>query len=745
LRSAAIAPGKGRSPGRTGSLLLLAAALVLGGVGPYLVLRDRWLDRGIHTELLSAYSDRFPFLWNFNLPAYALAIAAGYALLAVLFFFRRGDSEADWRRECAFSRRGRAVRTGAAQRRIAAALQILAAASVFFLAFRAVFLRRLPGAELAAALAVFALGAVLREIRPAAAAALGRKKWVNFISILAAHAFLLAWLASHFSTHRFEAPLAVAAAAAVAFLGLRIRRTGPVPLIIIGAVLLYVWRITGWNYALIGDEYIDWAHSTRIAGTDTPSYVLSHLFLMEGGILGVIPYFGSLLQAAVMKIVGINVFGWRFACLYFSAISLGFFYRFARTFLVRAAAVAATVLLGSSHYVMTFGKIGYTLLEAYGAMSLVLAAAAWAVRTRRALAFTALGFAMAFCFYVYPAAFYALPLALLAIAIFAPPFSRRTLGLWALTAFVSFATIFPLPLQATYITSKRAGTIWYNPEIVKSAATIVTHFAQNLTYAFFSATIIPMESHFVTVSYLDALTATFLAVGLALVLWLAARDRFAAFLMIGFGSLLFFVGASHDRQYPPTTRMFMMLPWWALFAAIGLARLRTWARTGLSLTAGSVFFATALAAAVAANLYQAYVVSPRRSTGYEGGEVLVVRLEQSIQKRFPGQAKKLLILTDSSWNAEGLRELVRTYGLASDEAHFGQIEVSAPTLTEPERAAIRRDGVLVVVWPTMREDWRQPVEQEVIALGKVPCPVRTTIGEVRFKLWQSPALPRLCD
>jgi hypothetical protein len=745
LRSAAIAPGHGRSPGRTGSLLLLAAALLLGGVGPYLVLRDRWLDKGIHAELLSAYSDRFPFLWNFNLPTYALALAAGQLLLVILFFFRRRDGQSDWRRDCAFSKRGRALRTDLLQRRIGLGLQILAATAILSLAFRAVFLHRLPGVELAAALAAFAVGAIFRELAPAVAVRLWRKKWVNVVSILAAHAFLLAWLASHFSTRRFETPLAAAAALAVAVLCFRVRRTGPVPLIIIGAVLLYVWRITAWNYALIGDEYIDWSHSTRIAGTDSPSYILSHLFLMEGGILGVIPYFGSLLQAAVMKVVGINLFGWRFACLYLSAISLGFFFRFARTFLALRAAIAATVLLGSSHYVMTFGKIGYTLLQAYVAMSVVLAAAAWAVRTRRALAFTCLGLGMAFCFYVYPAAFYALPLALLAIAIFAPPFSRRTLGLWALTAFVSLATIFPLPLQPTYVTSKRAGTIWYNPEIVQSAATIVTHFAQNLTYAFFSAAIIPMESHFVTVSYLDALTATFLAIGLALVLWLAARDRFATFLMIGFGSLLFFVGASHDRQYPPTTRMFMMLPWWALFASIGLARLRTWARTGLSLTAGSVLFAAALTAAVAANLYQAYVVSPRRSTGYEGGEVLVVRLEQSIQKRFPGQVKKLLILTDSSWNAEGLRGLVQTYGLASDEAHFGQIEVSAPTLTEPERAAIRPEDVLVVVWPGMREDWRPPLEQEVLALGKVPCPVRTTIGEVRFKLWQSPGLPRLCD
>ncbi|HEY6931204.1 MAG TPA: hypothetical protein VJA66_16145 [Thermoanaerobaculia bacterium] len=745
MRSAANARGAGRSPGRTGSLSLLTAALVLGGVGPYLVLRDRWFEKGIHTELFSFYSDRFPFLWNFNLPTYALALAAGQLLLVILFFFRRRDGQADWKRDCAFSRRGRALRTGRTQRRIGSGLQILAAAAILWLAFRAVVLHRLPGVELAAALAAFAVGAVLRELAPAAAARLWRKKWVNVVSIVAAHAFLLAWLASHFSTGRFETPLAVAAVLASAVLCFRIRRTGPVPLIILVAVVFYVWRITAWNYALIGDEYIDWSHSSRIAGADPSSYVLSHLFLMEGGILGVIPYFGSLLQAAIMKIVGINLFGWRFACLYLSAISLGFYVRFARTFLARRTAVAATILLGSSHYVMTFGKIGYTLLQAYVAMSVVLAAASWAVRTRRAMAFTVLGLAMAFCFYVYPAALYALPLALLAIAIFAPPFSKRTFGLWATTAFVSLATIFPLPLQPTYITSKRAGTIWYNPEIVKSTATIVTHFVQNLIYAFSSPAIIPMESHFVTVSYVDALTATFLAIGLALVVWLTLRDRFAAFLIIGFGFLLFFVGASHDRQYPPTTRMFMMLPWWALFASIGLARLQTWTRTGLSRVAGSVFFAAALAAAVAANLYQAYVVSPRRSTGYEGGEVLVVRLEQSIQKRSPAPAKKLLILTDSSWNAEGLRGLVGTYGLLADEAHFDQIEVSAPTLAESARAAIRPDPVLVVVWPGMREDWRQPIEQELVTLGKVPCPVRTTIGEVRFKLWESPTLPRLCD
>ncbi len=98
----------------------------------------------------------------------------------------------------------------------------------------------------------------------------------------------------------------------------------------------------------------------------------------------------------------------------------------------------------------------------------------------------------------------------------------------------------------------------------------MSHLATNLLYAALSHLYTPHETHFVVVSYVDPLTAALVWIGLACFLWLAVRERFAAFSLIGFTALLLLAGASHDRQFPTATRMFLLLPWYALFAAAGL-------------------------------------------------------------------------------------------------------------------------------------------------------------------------------
>ncbi len=37
------------------------------------------------------------------------------------------------------------------------------------------------------------------------------------------------------------------------------------------------------------------------------------------------------------------------------------------------------------------------------------------------------------------------------------------------------------------------------------------------------------------------------------------------------------------------------------------------------------------------------------------------------------------------------------------------------------------------------------MEEELRALGKVPCPIKTTIGDTRFTLWHAPELEWLCQ
>ncbi len=81
-----------------------------------------------------------------------------------------------------------------------------------------------------------------------------------------------------------------------------------------------------------------------------------------------------------------------------------------------------------------------------------------------------------------------------------------------------------------------------------------------MAFAAYSPVLLVTEDHFVTSSYLDPLTGLLFLVGMASALWLVRKDAFVAFLTVGLAWLLFFAGATHDREFPPTTRMFLMLP-----------------------------------------------------------------------------------------------------------------------------------------------------------------------------------------
>ena len=355
-----------------------------------------------------------------------------------------------------------------------------------------------------------------------------------------------------------------------------------------------------------------------------------------------------------MRLLGVNSFGWRFSSLYLAAIALAFFHRFFRTFLARRAALAATLCLGASHYIMSFGKIGYDKFQAYLAMALLLSAAACAIRTRRMISFVGMGLAAALCFYVYPAALYVVPLPFFLLLVYAPPVDRATLAGWAVAVLATVLTVFPLPFQPNYFEGKRPGTVFYSPELARTPATLLGHFGRNVAYAVFSPVILGSEDHFVTSSYLDPVTGLLYMAGLASALWLLRRDRFLAFVLVSLGWLFFFAGATHDREYPPTTRMFLMLPLFVLIAMAGLERLLALSRSaGLSERGARGALAATLVAVVALNVFQTHVVSKRRSDGYELFDPLVLRLATRIDELPPSRRVRLALLAESRGRAPG--------------------------------------------------------------------------------------------
>jgi hypothetical protein len=729
-------------PDRSRAAFVLAATVSLAACGPLLVVRDRWLGLRQSNRYLSAFAERFPFLADFNLPDYAAVIAGVFFLLFLLGRFRAAEVLPLWRSRRAFARRSRRPTATGAARTIGNGLALAGGGAAAFLFARLAATKRLPGLDLFLALCLLAAGLVLREVSVAALLRLWRQKRGIVLSIVAAHAAVILALTARYSLHRFEIPLAALALAAVVNLAARYRKTGPIPLVVLFFVGLYCWHINAWWYVLVGDEYRNYELATAIVRHHDAKFIARHLFQLEGGLEGLDPYADSLAQAVSMRLLGVNNFGWRFSSLYFAAVSLAFFFRFFRTFLTRRTAIVTTVALGASHYVMSFGKIGYDKFQAYLAMSLLLASTACAIRTRRTLAYAFIGFAAALCFYVYPAALYIVPFAFFLLLLYAPPVDRSTAVRWALAGLVTVLVVFPLPFQPTYFEGKRPGTVFYNPELSRSARTLLPHFGRNLAYAAYSPVILGSEDHFVTGSYLDPVTGMFFLAGLSSALWLVRRDAFLAFLAVGLVWLLFFGGATHDREYPPTTRMFLMLPILLPFATFGLARVLFLARgAGLSTRASGVALWTTVAGIVAANVVQTHVVSVRRSDSYELFDPLVVRMARRIEN-LGWTGGSLLFLAQIPGEGGGIPLVLEVYSLPSGD--FAEIAAPEGTLTPEARARVGDPSTAVFVSERFEPERREALEREIAATGKVPCSVRTTTGQERFRLWTLPGAPDLC-
>jgi hypothetical protein len=296
---------------------------------------------------------------------------------------------------------------------------------------------------------------------------------------------------------------------------------------------------------------------------------------------------------------------------------------------------------------------------------------------------------------------------------------------------------------SSYFEGKRPGTVFYNPELSHSARTLLPHFGRNLAYAAYSPILLGTDDHFVTSSYLDPLTGMLFLAGLSSALWLVRRDAFVAFLAVGLAWLLFFGGATHDREYPPTTRMFLMLPLLLPFSTLGLARLLVLARgAGLSSSrAPGIVLWTAVAGIVAANVVQTHVVSVRRSDSYELFDPLVVRMARRIENQ-AWAGGGLLFLAQIPGEGGGIPLVLEVYSLRPHD--FAEITAPEGVLTPADRARVADPKTAVFVSERFEPERRQALEREIAATGKVPCSVRTTTGQARFRLWTSPGAPDLC-
>jgi 4-amino-4-deoxy-L-arabinose transferase-like glycosyltransferase len=722
--------------------LLLVATLLLAAIPSGLVVADRWLEKRVAAPFLQELWCAEEFLCHLAYPPYFALILACFLGLLMLVALQKHETPIALTSVSTDEVADNATsEIGPRQSRISRIMLLGSVAGGVIIALRAVILDRLPGWGLALVFLTYLLGWFLREISIARVEDAWRRNQGWLVVVLIAYASLSVLLASYFGARRFQWVFALLLILAAINLSRHRQKISPIVWVVALAIILFSSNINAWWLSTIGDEYSFFFYAREIAEKQSVFFIGSHLFNGQA-VYGTHPYFSSVIQAVFMKLFGSNSFGWRFSNAALSAVAIGFFYGFFKVFVSRRTALMASLFLAVSHYIMSFGKIGYNNLQAFFAMSLALWAAAWAVRTKRRLAFVTLGAALGLCFYVYPAALYVLPIPILLLLFYYPPTDQPAIQRWITMAMSLLILVFPLFLQPDYWGTKKAGTLFYNEQIVRTVGSLVSHLTTNFLYALLSFVYTPQEDHFIAVSYVDPLTAVFVAIGIACFLKTVRKERFSAFFLVSFATLLFLVGASHDRTYPTGTRMFLLLPWFALFAAVGL----TWVleRTmAIGVMRGSMAGALVMIFLVVLglNLYQAYPLARDRMAGFQSLETLFFRLVQRAQKDEAVAPKTYVFVTDPTWTSVGIQQIPDIYPV---QARFVEVVVTDQNLPESARATIADKNALVIIKPWLEESWQKALEPPLRALGKVPCGIKTTTGDVRFTLWHSPELAWLC-
>jgi hypothetical protein len=730
------------------SLIYTVCILLLASLPSLWVIKNRWLDPFPGRRLI-----RRVFGWcswqlfcQSTLPAIVIVafLLCAAALAAVLFQARKNQVSPP-----IFTPPDAPATPAADQPRkrsplISRILWGISAAGLLLTAAHSLISGRIPGWDLIAVFTCFLAGFLLRENTPFA-------DWIRRNCGFAAALFLnhLSFIAGLYAWSDHRQWTAAAAAAFLATLGLLLlryrRRLPPVYFVFLLALLLFTLGNNTWWSSLVGDEYSQFDLDYALIRSRDWIWFGGNLFNVKGN-FGTTPMLASYIQVFFMKVLGADGFGWRFSNAYLCAAGIVLLHSFLRKFVAGRAALAAAALLACSSYLIDFAKIGYTNLQAFFAAALVLALADRAARTVSKTAFCLLGAGMAFCCYTFPAALYALPLPVLFLCFYYPPKSREAVWNWGILIAALGMLSFPLFLQPEYWIDKVPGTLLVTPQAVESAGAAANHVLSNLFYAFFSFLYVQQETHFVAASYADPLTGVFVLIGFCVFLFRIRKSRFAAFWMTAFLALLLAAGASHGYSFPPTTRMFLMLPWWMAFAAAGLEYLLAQFSAWLHPSPGALFGAWGgiLLAAIGLNVYQAQGLAYELYGSRPPLESIFLRQAMEADRIHPVGPRQYVFLTDTSWTAEGLADLLRVYPEYLKGAGISSAKVDGGRLPQAVSEALEEPGTIVFLLPFLNPDWQASMEADLSDAGFAPCRIRTPEGEEVVAVFASPEYSSTC-
>lgn len=512
------------------------------------------------------------------------------------------------------------------------------------------------------------------------------------------------------------------------------------------ALVLYTVNINAWNFSVIGDEFSFLRAAVRISEEFAWLVDIDQHLFRGDYIYEIHPFISSFLMAIPVRIFGVSNFSWTITELYLSALSIFFFFDFFKFFMKRSYAMTASILLAASHYIMAFGKVGYNNLQAFFVLSLVLWATARAIKSQKYFFFVLVGLFQALCFYIFPGALYVAPLPFLLLLIYLPPIKRVRLQQWGLIIFVFVLAIFPLILQENHWVTLLEGTLYNSPGLIETELIVRKHFISNFVYALLSPLFLLKESHYTVVGYMDVVSAAFAFLGFSYFLFNVWRNRFSVFILISYIYLIFVLGTTHDYQFPPNTRMFLLLPWFVLFAVFGLYWLLDQIRQfGFTKSFLQWVLVGIMVYLVGLNFYQANTLAKERSTGNYGTLSLILEKYYRLSNQSDIKDTDLVIvynIESTRLHAPTILELLELYPVGFEENNLIMLDVS--TMEDVEiMAGLRNENAMVIVEDQLTPEQIEIYTRALYVLGRSECSVK--VGEqLRFTYWHTDEYDWLC-
>ena len=323
---------------------------------------------------------------------------------------------------------------------------------------------------------------------------------------------------------------------------------------------LNVRDLDGWRYAFIGDEGAFFNVAREIDHGAT-----WNLF-SQAGAYGDRAVGTSAYQVMVMKVFGVNYFGWKMASLLAITAALPAFYVLMRLAFGARPAVFATVFLSASHYLFAYAHTGYDQILALFPVVAAFAFFFIGWRYCSAAALFAAGAVSGLGFYTFGSA----RAGIVILALFVLSMGYR----WWRPAFLAPIAIgFVAAVLPIFAVDKiKVLEVMVRHSAAEAEEPFARHLLENLPRSLFAFNYNPDVGHYVAGPLMDAASAVLAVLGLSYAVF-RFRSSSYRFLVIWYVVALIVTGVFSTYVRVSFDRLHIVLPAMAAFAGIAVHRI----------------------------------------------------------------------------------------------------------------------------------------------------------------------------